>query len=113
MGYEFFKKGEFDEAIEALKEAHKLGIETWVSFEPVIYPTSVFKLLEMTKNYVGHYKVGTMNYHPHGKTVNWTQFGWQIKRVMDKFGIHYYFKKDLLREMGVMPYQFEQTWECR
>jgi DNA repair photolyase len=101
------------ERIDALKEAHRRGIETWVSFEPVIYPQDCFHLLEMTHTFVGHYKVGTMNYHPHGKTIDWRSFGWEMKRRMDGMGVKYYFKQDLLREMGVQQAEFRQTWECQ
>jgi DNA repair photolyase len=71
------------ERIEALKEAHRKGIETWVSFEPVIYPVQTFHLLEMTHDIVGHYKVGTMNYHPHGKLTDWKKFGQMMLEKMD------------------------------
>lgn len=99
--------------IENLKESHRRGIETWVSLEPVIYPDQVVRLIEMTKGFVGHYKVGTMNYHPHGKSINWRDFGWRIKRLMDIQGINYYFKQDLIREMGISPAQFRQTFVCK
>ena len=102
-----------NERITALKEAHKLGIETWVSFEPTIYPMQTVNLLGLTKDFVNHYKVGTMNYHPQGKTINWKLHGWNMKRLMDEQGVKYYFKNDLLREMGVMPANFKQTWICR
>lgn len=101
------------ERIEALMQAYERGIETWVSFEPVIFPAQTYELFQMTRRFVGHYKVGTMNYHPQGKNINWQNFGWQIKRMMDDCKSHYYFKKDLLKEMGVNPADFKQTWTCR
>ena len=101
------------ERIKALKEANRLGIETWVSFEPVIYPSQTYELFQMTRQFVGHYKVGTMNYHPQGKNVNWRNFGWQMKRMMDSCKSHYYFKADLLREMGINPSEFKQNWVCK
>lgn len=101
------------ERIEALRRAYELGIETWVSFEPVIHPAQTYELFQMTRGFVGHYKVGTMNYHPQGKNTNWRNFGWQIKRMMDNCKAHYYFKMDLLREMGINPSEFEQTWICK
>lgn len=101
------------ERIEALRQAHDKGIETWVSFEPTIYPEQTRHLLELTKDFVNHYKVGTMNYHPQGKLINWKLHGWNMKRLMDEQGIKYYFKNDLLREMGVLPVNFKQTWVCR
>lgn len=99
--------------IRSLMEAHKRGIETWVSLEPVIYPKDAKHLVELTHEFVGHYKVGTMNYHPHGKSIDWKAFGFEMKRFMDKEGIKYYFKKDLIREMGIPYNQFQQTWICR
>ena len=101
------------ERLYALKLAYQNKIETWVSFEPVIYPQDTMAFVELTKGFVGHYKVGTMNYHPHGKTINWKEYGWTMKRLLDKLGLKYYFKKDLLKEMGLQPYQFQQTWVCR
>lgn len=100
------------ERINVLEEAHSRGIETWVSLEPVIYPEQTIALVQQTYKFVGHYKIGTMNYHPQGKNVNWRSFGWEIKRMMDELGIHYYFKKDLLKEMGVLSVNFKQTWVC-
>lgn len=101
------------ERVVALYEASKLGIETWVSFEPVIYPEQTKHLLQATKSFVGHYKVGTMNYHPQGKTINWRQFGNDMKNIMDAQEIKYYFKNDLLREMGILPVNFKQMWVCK
>lgn len=101
------------ERIDALREAHKQGIETWVSFEPVIFASDTVALLNRTFPFVGHYKVGTMNYHPQGKNTNWREYGWNIKHIMDRMGVKYYFKKDLLKEMGISPNNFKQTWVCR
>lgn len=102
-----------DERIEALDEAHSRGIETWVSFEPVIYPTNTMEFVNITHPYVNHYKVGTMNYHPHGQTINWKKYGFEMLQHLRAFNCKYYFKKDLLREMGITPDQFHQTWVCR
>ena len=101
------------ERVASLELAHEKGIETWVSLEPVIYPRDSMDFVVMTHKFVSHYKVGTMNYHPHGKTIDWKDFGWSIKRLMDNLGIKYCFKKDLLKEMGVNPADFKQTWVCR
>jgi len=62
---------------------------------------------------VGHYKVGTMNYHPHGKTIDWKQYGLEMKGKLDRVEAKYYFKNDLLKEMGILPSNFKQTWVCR
>lgn len=87
--------------ILALSEAHKAGIETWVSLEPVLNPEWSIKLMEETREFVSHYKVGKLNYHPHANEINWKKFGWDIKRRMDELGVKYYLKDDLVREMGI------------
>ncbi len=100
------------ERIDALRQAHNRGIETWVSFEPTIYPEQTKQLFLATKDIVGHYKVGTINYHPQGKSINWFKHGWEMKRLLDSYGAKYYFKNDLLKEMKVIPAEFKQTWVC-
>jgi DNA repair photolyase len=100
-----------DERIEALRTAHDLGIETWVSFEPVLYPEQVYNLLNRITGFVSHVKVGTLNYHPHGKTIDWKAFGFMMYSKLQNAGVKYYFKKDLLKNMGVA--EFKQNWECR
>jgi DNA repair photolyase len=99
------------ERIEALRTAKLCGIETWVSFEPVLDPNTTKQLLRLTHEFVGHYKVGTLNYFPN-KT-NWGIFGWEMKREMDRLGAKYYFKNDLLEKMGQTQATFNQTWKCR
>jgi len=101
------------ERIEALMQAHERGIETWASFEPVIYPEQTMTLLNTIKDFIGHVKIGTLNYHAHGKTTDWYKFGWDIKEYCDNWRIKYYLKHDLLKEMKVNPADFKQTWICR
>jgi DNA repair photolyase len=106
--------------IRALSEAHDRGIETWVSFEPVLYPEQVRQMMLITQEFTGHYKLGKLNYISQlpprfqdiVKGINWHDFGWEMKELMDKLGIKYYFKKDLLKQMGVIPENFVQTWKC-
>lgn len=87
--------------IQALKTAHERGIKTWVSFEPVIYPNHTIALLKETYRFVDHYKVGTMNYHEHGKTINWHNFLKMIEEELRRLGKRYYIKKDLAAYKGV------------
>lgn len=100
------------ERLEALKEAHSRGIETWVSFEPVIHPLDTFRFLELSSGFVGHYKVGTMNYHPHGSTIDWRKYGQTMLSRLKAFGADYYFKKDLVARMGIKWSEFRQTHIC-
>ncbi len=78
--------------------AHK--IRTWVSLEPVIYPFQALNLINATRDMVDHYKVGTMNYHEHGKTINWKEFAMTVTGFMDGMKVNYYIKKDLAEYLG-------------
>ncbi|GAI39078.1 unnamed protein product, partial [marine sediment metagenome] len=87
------------ERIENLIRAHELDLETWVSCEPVIYPEATLELIKLTAPFVDHYKVGTMNYHPHGKTIDWPKFAHDVKQTLESLGKPYYLKKDLARHL--------------
>ena len=98
--------------IRSLQMAKDRGLETWVSLEPVIYPADSMELMNLTREFVDHYKVGTMNYHPHGKSIDWKAFGFGIKSWMDEFGVKYYLKNDLRKEMD-LPQGIEQGWSAQ
>lgn len=81
--------------IQALKEAHSLGIETWVSLEPVIDPAETLKIIEETYEFVDLYKVGTLNYNEKAKEIDWTKFGNDAISLLKKYNKNYYIKDDL------------------
>lgn len=87
--------------IANLMEAHRRGFKTWVSFEPVIEPEWTLALIDSVAGFVDLIKVGTMNYHEHGKDIDWKAFGFKAKALLDKRGKPYYLKKDLCQEMGI------------
>ena len=45
--------------IKALEEAHRRGIQTWVSMEPVLDPDQTLHLIEITHEFVDHFRVGS------------------------------------------------------
>lgn len=108
------------ERIKSLLEAHQRDIETWVSLEPVIYPWDSEMFVRMLHNKVSHFKISKLNYtkilppelYGKVKDIDWHKFGWSIKELCDSLGAKYYIKKDLLKEMGVSPEDFQQTWVC-
>lgn len=85
------------ERIAALKAAHYLGIKTWVSLEPVYYAQDALCLIERTHAFVDEYKVGTLNYRPEAKKVNWREFARQVEVTLKALGKQYYIKNDLRR----------------
>jgi len=81
--------------IKSLKIAHDQGIKTWVSFEPVINPNAVIRLIKETHAFVDLYKVGKLNYHPLAKTIDWKAFLFRVEAELDYYGKERYIKKDL------------------
>lgn len=82
--------------ILALQDAWTLGIKTFVSFEPVIDPEAVYRLIDKTHEFVDFYKVGKLNYHPFQKTIDWPLFRETVIQKLEYYGKKYMIKKDLL-----------------
>ncbi|GAI57641.1 unnamed protein product, partial [marine sediment metagenome] len=51
----------------------------------VIYPEATLELIKLTAPFVDHYKVGTLNYHPHGKTIDWHKFAKDVVAVLEEY----------------------------
>lgn len=84
--------------------AHKMGIPTWVSLEPVMAPPETLDIIEETHSFVGHYKVGKLNYHSHEKSIDWAVFARKAVEQLDRLGCTYYVKSDLARYLGKPPW---------
>lgn len=82
---------------EHLRFAHKIGIKTWVSMEPVILPSACLSLLVINPIFVDRYKIGKLNYHP--SDIDWADFGRQAEAICKQNGIDYYIKESLRAEM--------------
>lgn len=84
----------------ALKTAHKKGIKTWVSCEPVLNEEDVLGLIELA-NYVDLWKIGKLNYH--SSNIDWKDFGVRAETALKikkkYFGCDYYIKEGLRKEM--------------
>ena len=92
------QKGESDRIL-SMWRAHKQGIKTWVSFEPVIDEKRFFHLL---KNSVGGFvdkvKIGKLNYYP--TDIDWKEFGFKAEELCKNLGLDYYIKDSLRAEMN-------------
>lgn len=84
-----------NERIQSLKLAKSLGIETWVSFEPVIDPKETYKLFERTKDFTDLYKIGKINRYNTGLEVDWKKFTNKIINMCEKNNKKYYIKDSL------------------
>jgi DNA repair photolyase len=83
------------ERVAVLKKAHELGIETWVSIEPVIDPESALSVIRDTHKFVDVFKVGMLNHHPHSRSIRWKDFATRALNLLDSLGSGYYIKNDL------------------
>lgn len=79
----------------ALERAHALGLETWVSLEPVLDPDAAIRIIHATHRFVDLYKVGKLNHHPSERTINWTDFLRRAEDALDQHGKARYIKRDL------------------
>lgn len=84
------------ERINNLKAAHEAGIKTYVSFEPVLCPEEVYRLISDTYYFVDFYKVGKLNYHPHAKTIDWPLFRENVIDILHAYDKDFMIKNDLL-----------------
>lgn len=82
--------------IDCLMDAWTKGISTFVSFEPVINPEAVLRLIDLTHQFVDFYKVGKLNHHKFQKTIDWVLFRELVTKKLDSLGKKYMVKKDLL-----------------
>lgn len=84
------------ERLHTLGLAHKRGIKTWMSCEPVLNPDSIIEIVNLA-GYVDLFKIGKLNYHP--SDTDWRLFGKRIERECVANHRNYYIKADLRREM--------------
>lgn len=90
-----------DDRMEAMRLAHSKGIRVWASLEPVIDPEQSLELIRMTYKFVDLFKVGKLNHHPHAAQIDWYEFGWKAKKLLEGMGCNYYLKHDLRQVMKI------------
>lgn len=87
-----------DERMGLLKEAHAMGIRTWVSMEPVIVPHEALEVIRLMLPYVDMWKIGKLNHFPDIEAkVDWPRFRERAKAMLDQAGANYYIKQDLAK----------------
>ncbi len=81
--------------LKALEGAHKRGIKTWASLEPVIDPDETMELIRRSSGFVDHYKVGKWNHDKLADKIDWRQFAADVVELLESLGCDYYIKDDL------------------
>lgn len=97
--------------VAALRAAHRLGIETWVSCEPVIDPAQTLAIIKETHEYVDQFRVGKLNARSGDMAkieaaIDWHRFAREAVDLLQDLGAKYYIKEDLKpflrqRQLGV------------
>ena len=85
------------ERLDSLAEAHRRGIKTWVSFEPITSERDFFLELHCVSLIADKVKIGKLNYHP--SDIDWKRFGEQAETLCMNLGLDYYIKDSLRAEM--------------
>lgn len=86
--------------VETLRDVAKLGVKTWVSFEPVLDSVDVLRDIELIPRYAGSdtlLKIGKLNHYK--SETDWKAFGLEAEKICKKWGWNYYIKEDLRAEM--------------
>jgi len=84
--------------IRAIGAAHRAGIETWLSLEPVVDPACSLRLIISLVDIVDLFKVGKLNHDPaREKEINWYAFGVDAIELLEKLRKRYYIKDDLVK----------------
>ena len=82
--------------VDAIRQAHDLGIKTWVSLEPVIDPDQALTIIRALHPIVDHWKSGKINHNREVEhSVDWRTFKGQLLELLDGFEVDYYLKNSL------------------
>lgn len=82
--------------LAAMKQAHKLGIATWVSCEPVLEAKSIYNLIRIG-DYIDLFRIGKLNYAL--SDIDWPAFGRECEALCCFYRRDYYIKEDLRKLM--------------
>jgi DNA repair photolyase len=100
------KASRLDGRVDSLYIAHKEGIYTWLSVEPVIDPYDVVFMLRdmLAKGYVDEFRVGKINHDSLlERAVHWQSFTDEAYDLLLKSGKKFMFKESLKPYLGDKP----------
>jgi DNA repair photolyase len=87
------------ERYQVLGAAHKAGIKTWASLEPVIIPEETLNIIRAIHFDIDLFKVGKWNHDTKANLIDWKKFGNEAESLLRQYGKEYYIKEDLRKEM--------------
>ena len=84
--------------IDALRQAHNRGIETWVVLEPVLVPEQSINLIKQTAEFVDSFWLGKINHHPELEAgISWAQYLGEAKALLESLNKNFGVKWQLDR----------------
>ncbi len=98
-GITYDGKTESNDQIFAYHMAREAGVKTWISFEPVLDADKILTVITEIGRSGGadKIKIGKLNYHP--SDIYWKSFGQKAEQLCQMYGIDYYIKESLRKEM--------------
>jgi DNA repair photolyase len=81
--------------VEAIKTAHRRGIRTWVSIEPVIDPVQALSVVDLLDGYVDEWRVGKWNHDARANAIDWRMFTAEMHAKLVASGASYLVKDAL------------------
>lgn len=90
--------------IAAIKLAKEKDIETWVSLEPVINPSTSLEIIQQTHHIVDYFRIGKMNHRDTFSALIWRRFAIKTIQLCREFKVDYYIKNDLAKYLNGIPF---------
>ncbi len=87
--------------LNAIYQATKYGLRTWISIEPIIVPEQAIWLIENLSGIVDEFRVGKLNYHPAAAEVDWAEWTPRILAALQKSSCDYLVKNSLVAYVPV------------
>jgi DNA repair photolyase len=84
-----------EDRIDAIRDAHRRRIPTWVSIEPIIIPQQALALIETLSDVVDEWRIGKLNHHPLAATIDWAAWAPRLLDAAQASGRRYMIKDAL------------------
>jgi DNA repair photolyase len=85
--------------LNVLRFFHAQGIKTFVSFEPVLFPSQTLRLIETVAPFVDEIKIGRWNHSAAAARIDWREFGEKAVTLARSLKLNFYVKDDLRAAM--------------
>ncbi len=74
------------ERVQSLRRAHRLGIRTFISLEPIIDPRQALDVLRECAPFCDEFRLGKLNHHAAAKEVDWRKWAPRIVQAAQETG---------------------------